>query len=47
MAGAHLDSWVGGDGAVDNAAGSAVVMEAARILSRLGVRPKRTSRFAR
>ncbi len=46
MAGAHLDSWVAGDGAVDNAAGSAVVMEAARILSSLGVRPKRTIRFA-
>ena len=46
MAGAHLDSWVAGDGAVDNAAGSAVVMEAARILKRLGVRPKRTIRFA-
>jgi hypothetical protein len=43
MAGAHLDSWVAGDGAADNAAGSAVVMEAARILSTLGVRPKRTS----
>ena len=46
MAGAHLDSWVASDGAVDNAAGSAVVMEAARILRRLGVRPKRTIRFA-
>lgn len=46
MAGAHYDSWVGGDGAVDNAAGSAVVMEAARILAALGVRPKRTIRFA-
>jgi hypothetical protein len=46
MAGAHLDSWVGGDGAVDNAAGSAVVMEAARILASLGVKPKRTIRFA-
>ena len=46
MAGAHLDSWVAADGAVDNAAGSAVVMEAARILSRLGVRPRRTIRFA-
>jgi hypothetical protein len=46
MAGAHLDSWIAGDGAVDNAAGSAVVMEAARILSRLGIRPKRTIRFA-
>jgi carboxypeptidase Q len=46
MAGAHLDSWVAADGAQDNAAGSAVVMEAARILSRLGVKPKRTIRFA-
>jgi hypothetical protein len=46
MAGAHLDSWVAADGAVDNAAGSAIVMEAARILSRLGIRPKRTIRFA-
>jgi carboxypeptidase Q len=46
MAGAHLDSWAAGDGAADNAAGSAVVIEAARILARLGVRPKRTIRFA-
>jgi hypothetical protein len=46
MAGAHLDSWVAADGAVDNAAGSAVVMEAARILRSLGVRPRRTIRFA-
>jgi len=46
MAGAHLDSWVASDGAVDNAAGSAVVMEAARILKALGVRPRRTIRFA-
>ncbi len=46
MAGAHMDSWVAGDGAVDNGAGTAVVVEAARILSRIGVRPKRTIRFA-
>jgi len=46
MAGAHLDSWVAGDGAADNAAGSAVVMEAARILASLGIAPKRTIRFA-
>ena len=46
MAGAHLDSWVAADGAGDNAAGSAVIMEAARILSKLGIRPKRTIRFA-
>jgi len=46
MAGAHLDSWVAGDGAADNAAGSAMIMEAARILAASGVRPKRTIRFA-
>lgn len=46
MAGAHLDSWVAGDGATDNGAGSVVVMEAARILSSLGIKPKRTIRFA-
>ncbi|WP_129782115.1 M28 family peptidase [Peristeroidobacter soli] len=46
MAGAHLDSWIASDGAQDNAAGSAVVMEAARILTRLGLKPKRTIRFA-
>lgn len=46
MAGAHFDSWVAGDGAVDNGAGSIVVLEAARILRQLGVRPKRTIRFA-
>lgn len=46
MAGAHLDSWVAGDGAADNGAGSAVVMEAARILAHLGIKPKRTIRFA-
>jgi carboxypeptidase Q len=46
MAGAHLDSWVAGDGAADNGAGSVVVMEAARILPQMGVKPKRTIRFA-
>lgn len=46
MAGAHLDSWVAGDGAADNGAGSAIVMEAARILASLGVQSKRTIRFA-
>ena len=31
MAGAHLDSWVAGDGAADNGAGTAMIMEAADI----------------
>jgi hypothetical protein len=46
MAGAHLDSWHTGTGATDNGAGVAVVMEAARILTALGVKPRRTIRFA-
>lgn len=46
MAGAHLDSWVAADGAADNAAGSAMIMEAARILAATGTRPKRAIRFA-
>jgi carboxypeptidase Q len=46
MAGAHLDSWVAGDGAADNGAGSVMIMEAARILAALKVQPKRTIRFA-
>ena len=46
MVGAHLDSWHAGTGATDNAAGSAVVMEAVRILRALDVRPRRTIRIA-
>jgi len=46
MLGAHLDSWHGGTGATDNAAGVAAIMEAARILKELGVRPRRTIRVA-
>lgn len=45
MAGAHIDSHATGDGAADNAAGVAVVMEAMRILKALGVQPKRTIRI--
>jgi len=46
MAGAHLDSWHLGDGAVDNGTGVAVVMEAMRILKALNVKPNRTIRVA-
>lgn len=46
MAGAHLDSWAAADGAADNAAGSAMVMEAARIIRASGIKTKRTIRFA-
>jgi carboxypeptidase Q len=48
--GAHQDSWHSGSGATDNAAGSAVVMEAARVLKAYydarGSGPRRTIRFA-
>jgi hypothetical protein len=44
--GAHLDSWFGGTGATDNAAGVAVVMEAMRILNKLGLKMNRTVRMA-
>ena len=46
MMGAHLDSWHTSTGATDNAAGCAVMMEAARILKSLGVAPRRTIRIA-
>ena len=46
MLGAHLDSWHTGTGATDHADGSAVVLEAARILKTVGVQPKRTIRVA-
>lgn len=46
MVGGHLDSWIAGTGATDNAAGSVVAMEAVRILKALGVKPKRTIRIA-
>ncbi len=44
MLGAHLDSWHGGTGATDNAAGVAVAMEAVRILKAIGFKPRRTIR---
>jgi len=44
MVGGHYDSWHGGTGAVDNASGSAVALEALRILKAIGVQPRRTIR---
>ena len=44
MIGAHFDSWHAGTGATDNAAGSAVMMEAMRILKATGLRLRRTVR---
>jgi hypothetical protein len=45
MVGAHLDSWHPGTGAADNGTGVSVAMEAMRILSSLGVKPRRTIRI--
>jgi len=46
MLGAHFDSWHGATGATDNAAGSAVMIEAMRILKAINFKPKRTIRIA-
>ena len=46
MLGAHFDSWHAGTGATDNAAGSAAMLEAVRILKAAGLKPKRTIRIA-
>ena len=45
MLGAHFDSWHASTGATDNAAGSAAMMEAMRILKQSGVRLRRTVRI--
>jgi Zn-dependent M28 family amino/carboxypeptidase len=45
MLGAHFDSWHTGTGATDNAAGSAVMMEAIRILKATGLKMRRTVRL--
>jgi hypothetical protein len=46
MLGGHLDSWHSATGATDNAIGAATMMEAARILQALGVKPRRTIRVS-
>ena len=46
MLGGHLDSWHAATGATDNAIGCAIMMEAARILKTIGVKPRRTIRVA-
>jgi hypothetical protein len=45
IVGAHLDSWDLGQGATDNGTGSVTVLEAARLLAKSGIKPKRTIRF--
>lgn len=46
LLGGHFDSWHGGTGAADNAAGCIIMMEALRILQTINVRPRRTIRIA-
>jgi hypothetical protein len=43
--GAHLDSWELGTGALDNGCNAAMVIEAARDISRTGIKPRRSIRF--
>ncbi len=46
MLGGHLDSWHAATGATDNAIGSSIMIEAARIIQSLGLKPRRTIRVA-
>lgn len=46
LLGAHLDSWDLGTGADDNGANVALVIDAARAIHSLGMKPRRTIRFA-
>jgi hypothetical protein len=46
MLGGHLDSWHSATGATDNAIGSTMMLEAARVIQKLGLRPRRTIRVA-
>jgi carboxypeptidase Q len=46
VVGAHLDSWDLGSGALDNGANVAMLIDVARQMRRLGIRPRRTIRFA-
>ncbi|MBI3661739.1 MAG: M20/M25/M40 family metallo-hydrolase [Acidobacteria bacterium] len=45
MVGAHFDSWHAGTGATDNGIGSAVMLEAMRILKASGLKLRRTVRI--
>ena len=46
MLGGHYDSWHDATGATDNGIGSSMMLEAARILATLHIRPRRTIRIA-
>lgn len=44
MIGGHFDTWHAGTGATDNSSGTAVCLEALRIMQTLGLKPRRTIR---
>ncbi len=44
VVGGHIDSWDVGQGAMDDGGGSVAAWEAVRLLTRLGLRPRRTIR---
>jgi hypothetical protein len=46
MLGGHLDSWHAATGATDNGIGSSIMMEAARAIQALNLKPRRTIRVA-
>ena len=46
MLGAHFDTWHASPNASDNTSGTAVMLEAMRILKAVGARPRRTIRIA-
>lgn len=46
MLGGHYDSWHDATGATDNGIGSSMMLEAARLLATLRVKPRRTIRIA-
>ena len=45
VAGAHVDSWGLGTGALDNGANCVMLLNVARMMANLGIRPRRTVRF--
>ncbi len=45
IVGGHIDSWDAATGTTDNGTGCATTLEAARLLMKAGVKPRRTIRF--
>ena len=45
IVGGHIDSWDGAAGVTDNGTGVSTTLEAARLLTKAGAKPKRTIRF--